>query len=153
MTALGDLALDCSLGAADGLDAPLELDEGAVSTLVRTALEAEGQVGPWVINIALVDADEISRLHDRFLGDPTLTDIITFPYDEPGLSGGDIAICLPIAAEQGAEHGKSLTEELHFLILHGVLHLVGRDDGSADLRAAMLHRQQEIYDAWLAANR
>ena len=138
---------------ADALDAPPDLDEMAVGDLVRFAMGHEQLAGRWIVNIALVDEDDISRLHAQFLGDPTLTDIITFPYDEPGLMGGDIVICLPVAAEQGPEHGKTLTEELYFLILHGLLHLGGGDDSTSEMRTAMLARQQEIFDAWQEASR
>jgi rRNA maturation RNase YbeY len=60
---------------------------------------------------------------------------------------------VPVAAEQGAEHGNTLAEELYFLVLHGVLHLTGHDDETPQERAAMLARQREIYSEWRAVSR
>lgn len=147
------LTLECSVDVSDGLVLPSELTEASVADLVRFALAAERQAGPWAISFAFVSEAEIGRLHDEFLRDPSPTDIITFPYDDPDVDGGDVAICVPVAAEQGAEHGNTLAEELFFLVLHGVLHLVGFDDATPQKRAAMLARQQEIFDAWRAISR
>ena len=124
-----------------------------MGALVRFALEREGQAGDWIVNVAFVTKDEIAQLHHRFLDDLTPTDIITFPHDDGDGCGGDIAICVAVAAAQGPEHGKSLSEELLFLVLHGVLHLTGHDDQEYESRAAMLSRQQELYDAWLMVSR
>jgi probable rRNA maturation factor len=138
---------------ADGLEVPAEIVDTAVADLLGFALAHERQAGHWVVNIAFVDQDEIARLHEQFLSDPAPTDIITFPFDGQDELGGDIAICVPVAARQSVDHGKSLADELLFLALHGVLHLVGYDDSTPELRAAMLNRQQELHDGWLAINR
>ena len=113
----------------------------------------EGASGPWQVAIAFVDEGEIGLLHDQFLGDPSPTDIITFPYEDPDFSGGDIAICVPVAAGNAHEQGNSLSKELGFLVLHGLLHLLDYDDTDDDDRAAMLARQQVILDKWLGLNR
>lgn len=147
------LTVDCSIDVSDGLVVPPEVAESSVADLIRFALEREGKSGAWAISIVFVAEAEISELHDRFLGDPSPTDIITFQYDDPGAVGGDIAVCVPVAAEQGAEHGNSLAEELFFLVLHGVLHLTGHDDHTPPMREAMLARQEELYAAWRAVNR
>jgi rRNA maturation RNase YbeY len=140
--------VECSIDVSDGLTIPPEVTEGSLLGLVRFALERERQTGPWGVSFALVTVAEISELHDRFLGDASPTDIITFPYDDPGVGGGDIAICVPVAADQGAEHGNTLAEELYFLALHGVLHLTGHDDETQRERTEMLARQHEIFSAW-----
>ena len=147
------LTVDCSIDVSDGLAVPPEVSETSVADLVRFALEREQQFGAWSVGFAFVPVAEISELHDKFLGEPTPTDIITFPYDDPEVSGGDVAICVPLAAEQGAEHGNTLAEELFFLVLHGVLHLTGHDDHTPPMREAMLARQEEHYAAWRAVNR
>ena len=147
------LLLECSTHIAGQICLPASVDEAVVADLARFALECEGQAGDWTVNVAFVSEDEIVRLHHQFLADPAPTDIITFPHDEGDGCGGDIAICVAVAAAQGVEHSKSLSEELLFLVLHGVLHLTGHDDENAVSRAAMLARQQELYDAWLAVSR
>lgn len=121
------------------------LDERDVERLVRHGLVEEGQEGEWVFAFRFVDDAEIGRLHDAFMSDPSPTDIITFPYDpEDGERGGDIVISVDTATRNAREHGWPVERELGFLVLHGLLHVLGWDDTSADDREAMLTRQHEL---------
>ena len=132
---------------------PDSVTEERIADLVNYCLAEEQATGPWQVAIAFVDEQEISILHEQFMGDPSPTDIITFPYDDPDFSGGDIAICVTVAADNAHEHGNSLSKELGFLVLHGTLHLLDYDDRSDADRSAMLKRQQVILDKWVALNR
>ena len=132
---------------------PDAVSEERIADLVNFCLAEELASGPWQVVIAFVDEQEISLLHDQFMGDPSPTDIITFPYEDADFSGGDIAICVPVAADNAHERGISLNIELAFLILHGILHLLDYDDTTDADRASMLRRQQVILDKWIALNR
>lgn len=132
---------------------PVDLTDSRLVDLVGHCLSEERADGTWQIAIAFVDSVEIRMLHGQFMGDPTPTDILTFPYVDPEISGGDIAICIAVANQQAPEHGKSLSDELAFLVLHGILHLTGHNDGTDVDRATMLARQDEILKSWSIANR
>jgi rRNA maturation RNase YbeY len=124
---------------------PRALDEEAVARLLHRGLTEEGQEGLWTFALRFVDDAEIGRLHDAFMGDPSPTDIITFPYDpDDGETGGDIVISVDTAARNAEEHGWPLSQELTFLVLHGLLHVLGWDDANEDDRTAMLIRQHEL---------
>jgi probable rRNA maturation factor len=117
--------------------------------LITHALRTLGATGTWSFAARYVDDLEMCRLHERYLGDPSPTDIMTFPYDpEDGARGGDILISVDTAAANAAEQGWSTREELAFLLLHGLLHILGWDDHSAESRRAMLDRQREILATW-----
>ena len=132
---------------------PEDLTDERLADLITHCLLEEGASGKWQVAVAFMDDSEIRFLHAQFMNNPVSTDILTFPYDDPDMSGGDIAICVPVAADQAGEFGKSLSDELAFLILHGVLHLAGYEDGTDDDRAAMLAKQEAILDSWKAASR
>lgn len=111
------------------------------------ALIAEGAAGKWSVAFVLTSDVGLQRLHLEFMGLDTPTDIMTFPVGEmPGLDsmGGDIIVSVDRAAEQGAENGNTLDEELLFLLAHGLLHLTGWDDATTDGRANMLARQSDL---------
>ena len=121
------------------------LDVIVVERLLCHGLASEGREGEWTFAFRFVDDAEIGRLHDAFLGDPSPTDIITFPYDpDDGEQGGDIVISVDTAATNADEHGWSVSQELRFLVLHGLLHVLGWDDTRDEDRAAMLTRQHEL---------
>ncbi len=82
------------------------------------------------VTILLTGDAEVRRLNRRYRGVDAATDVLSFPSDErPTASGylGDIAISLPAAARQAVPGGWSLSDEIQFLILHGILHLLGHD--------------------------
>lgn len=132
-------------------------DTGRMSTqktgsLLQHALEHEDRRGSWDFAIRFVDDPEMTRLHDMYLSDPTPTDIMTFPYDrEVGMVGGDIVISVDTAARNASDAGWELAEELDFLMLHGLLHVLGWDDHGDTHRTAMLERQHELLMSWKQA--
>jgi len=69
----------------------------------------------------VTDDAELSGLNARFRGKGYPTDVLSFP------SLGDIAISWERAAEQAARYGHSVEQEIHILMLHGFLHLLGMD--------------------------
>jgi probable rRNA maturation factor len=137
----------------DKTPVPDAITEERVTALVHHCLREENAAGEWQVAIAFVDTDEISMLHEQFMGDPAPTDILTFPYDDPEIAGGDIAICVPVASEYAGDHGSTSSAELEFLVVHGLLHLLEYDDATEDARSAMLARQQGILDSWPGASR
>lgn len=148
MNQAAPLSLDVSL--VPGLGAEELADEAQLRALAHTILEAEGAVGAWEIAVALISDDELQSLHLQFMGIDEPTDIMTFPYGE-GTPGGDLAISADHARARAAEWGNSPAQEIHFLVAHGVLHLLGWQDSNPEQRAAMLARQQELVTQWLGA--
>jgi probable rRNA maturation factor len=73
------------------------------------------------IEFILVDRATMARVHGDFLGDPTETDVITFPY-------GEVLVCPAVAQDRATEFGHDLQTEVLLYCLHGLLHLAGYDD-------------------------
>lgn len=80
----------------------------------------------------------------QFLQHNTLTDIITFDLsEEEGTLDGEIYISIDRVRENAEKFSKSFEDELHRVLIHGVLHLVGYRDKKADQKAEM--RKKEDY--------
>lgn len=125
------------------------VQDEAVSSLLKHGLEQEGQTGHWEFAVRFVDDGEMARLHEQYLNDSSPTDIITFPYDaNDGEAGGDIVISVDTAARNARAHGWTSSEEVDFLILHGLLHILGWDDLGDGDRTLMLDRQHHILGSW-----
>jgi rRNA maturation RNase YbeY len=119
--------------------------------LVRFVLEEEGASGDWSVVLLLTSDDALRTLHRDYMGIDTETDVMTFPFgEEPGGLGygGEIAISVDRAKEQASEFGLTKWEEIRFLAVHGILHLLGWDDGTDEQRGAMLDRQRELLTAF-----
>jgi probable rRNA maturation factor len=75
----------------------------------------------------LTDDRELRRLNRDFLAHDYPTDVLSFPSGSNNGFAGEIAISVNRAAEQAAEFGHDLEQEIEILMLHGVLHLIGMD--------------------------
>ncbi|HEY6162549.1 MAG TPA: rRNA maturation RNase YbeY [Bacteroidia bacterium] len=68
------------------------------------------------------------KLNQQFLDHDTLTDIITFDYSEGKRISGEICISLQRVKENAKKFGVGFETELHRVMIHGVLHLLGYRD-------------------------
>ncbi|MEE2681268.1 MAG: rRNA maturation RNase YbeY [Planctomycetota bacterium] len=79
--------------------------------------------------LEIVDDRRMRLLHERWMNDPSTTDVLTFPMSAPDEPiDADIAICLPEAERRGRELGHDRLRELLLYGLHGILHVLGHDD-------------------------
>jgi probable rRNA maturation factor len=77
---------------------------------------------------ALITGDaELRRLNSEFRGKDYATDVLSFPSGGASGSLGDLAISTARARAQAREFGHTTEDEIHILMLHGVLHLTGMD--------------------------
>ncbi len=77
-----------------------------------------------------------------YLEHDTLTDIITFPYADFPVISGDLFISTERVRENADEFGESYPNELHRVMIHGILHLCGQGDKSDSESAAMRELEQ-----------
>lgn len=83
---------------------------------------------------------EINR---KYLQHDYLTDIITFPDEGDGLKG-DMFISTERVLENAADFGVDPGEEMRRVMIHGVLHLMGMDDATPELKQAMRLAEDEL---------
>lgn len=104
----------------------------------------------WLKEVARVSGKRIGEIGIIFCSDPYLlevnrkylghdyyTDIITFDYCEGDLLSGDLFISVDTVRDNATFYGVPFEEELHRVIVHGLLHLIGYDDHSDADTAAM----------------
>ena len=84
-----------------------------------------------------VDDEEILRVNREYLQHDYYTDIITFDYTEGDTISGDLFISLDTVRTNAEQYGKLYEEELHRVIIHGILHLCGINDKGPGEREQM----------------
>jgi len=98
------------------------------ATLDRFAITLRDEVAKGREFECLITTDqELQRLNRQFRGKDENTDVLSFPSADEGGAIGSLAVSWQRAATQASEYGHSLESELHILMLHGVLHLLGLD--------------------------
>ena len=89
------------------------------------------------IGYMFVDDEKILEVNREYLGHDYYTDIITFDYDEGDTINGDLVISLDTVRTNAEQFGKDYDEELHRVIIHGILHLCGINDKGPGEREIM----------------
>ncbi|MDD5914672.1 MAG: rRNA maturation RNase YbeY [Bacteroidales bacterium] len=95
------------------------------------------------INVIFCSDNYILDVNMKYLQHDYFTDIITFDYCEGKVLSGDLFISVDSVRENSIEFGTDFEEELHRVIVHGVLHLIGYDDHTEEDKKVM--RQKENY--------
>ena len=84
------------------------------------------------IGYMFVNDDKILEVNNTYLGHDYYTDIITFDESEGNVISGDMLISLDTVRSNAELLGNEYAEELHRVIIHGVLHLCGLKDKSPE---------------------
>lgn len=124
-----------------------EIDRKKVSEWIRKVAAGYGLN---VADIAYVFCDDgkILEVNRQFLQHDYYTDIITFDYSTDRYIGGDLFISLDTVRSNAELVGAGYEEELHRVIIHGILHLCGLNDkgpGERELMEAAENRALNIY--------
>jgi probable rRNA maturation factor len=111
------------------------------------------------VSILLVDDATIAELNQQYRGLAAPTDVLSFsqlegegpaelevPADFP-MPLGDIVISIPRMQAQALEYGHGEARELAYLLVHGLLHLLGYDHELADDAAAMRAAEEDVLGA------
>ena len=112
------------------------IDQATVTEWIgRVAESHQRVVGD--INYVFCNDEEILDVNRRYLQHDYYTDIITFGYGRGNVLSGDLYISLDTVRSNAELLGKPYDEELHRVLVHGVLHLVGINDKGPGERELM----------------
>lgn len=114
-----------------------------VTLLQRLQAAGDFPIGEGELSIAFVDDATIGRIHEDFMGDPSPTDVITFPADSAMETAGEIIVSVDHAQSRSNELGEPFSRELSLYLVHGWLHLAGYDDRDAAAQQAMRRAEQK----------
>lgn len=120
----------------------------------RFKLENESTIENWIhkviekhdcelgeINYIFCDDAYLLKLNVEFLKHDTLTDIISFDNSLGSLINGDIFISVERVIDNAKDFKVSFTEELHRVMIHGVLHYVGFKDKTEEDQKVMTNEE------------
>jgi probable rRNA maturation factor len=100
---------------------------GDAATVERAARAALGTVEGDLV-VLLTDDASIQDLNARFRDRDRPTNVLSFPAAESAFPHlGDLVLAFGVCAAEAEAQGKTLTDHLAHLTVHGVLHLLGRD--------------------------
>ena len=101
------------------------------------------------LDVSFVGNTTIRKLNKKFRRIDRSTDVLSFPIltSREAREGksflGDLVISLPTVKRQAKEYRKTFKEELYFLIVHGILHLLGYDHEKSKSQARAMRRLEK----------
>ena len=138
----------------------VDVDTERLAGLARFALDLLRIHPQSELSILLVDPETMSAYHEKYMDEPGPTDVLSFPMDElraptggeePPLGLlGDIVLCPEVTAAQAAENNRTPEEEADYLLIHGLLHLLGHDHSEPGEKKVMFVLNDKIIAAWSA---
>jgi probable rRNA maturation factor len=100
------------------------------------------------VSITFVNNKQIRKLNNTYRHIDKPTDVLSFPFDNsfnlPVNVLGDVIISTEKAELQAKEYGHSLEREIAFLLVHGILHLLGYDHETPEQEKEMFSLQKEL---------
>ena len=110
---------------------------------LKTVIQLENKVlGD--INVIVVGDEELLDINKKFLKHNYFTDVITFNYNDNDVVSGDIYISLDRINENAKKLKDTPEAELHRVIVHGVLHLLGYDDKTSNQKVE-IRSKEDVY--------
>ena len=126
---------------AEGIKIP-QIKRRETSAWIKAVAAMHGRkVGE--VGYLFVDDEKILEVNREYLNHDFYTDVITFDYDEGDRINGDIVISLDTVRSNAELFGKEYDEELHRVIIHGILHLCGINDKGPGEREQMEAAENE----------
>ena len=113
---------------------------------------------PYEVSVIFTDEEGIREINNNYRHIDRATDVISFAFAEgegaeyaPFLLG-DIFICTDVVASHAGKYGTTFEEEMIFMVVHGILHLLGFDHHKAAERAKMREAEivvmKQIFPQW-----
>lgn len=92
--------------------------------------------------VVFVTIAKMKKLNSQFRGKSKPTDILSFePIEESSL--GELVLCLPVLKKQAKEHELSLNHEIGYMLIHGILHLLGYDHETSKKDSKLMFKIQD----------
>ena len=119
-----------------------KLEKRKTNAWIKTVAEKyDKKIGE--IAYIFCDDAKILEVNKTYLQHDYFTDIITFDYCEGVVLNGDIFISLDTVRTNAQEFGVTFENELHRILIHGILHLCGQEDKTPEVRLEMTRKENE----------
>lgn len=124
-------------------------DYSYLDKIINKTLEMEG-VDSSIFSIVFIDDEKMHELNKTYRGIDRTTDVLSFAFEDNNKlcynirQLGEIFVSIPRMQEQAKEYGHSEVRELSFLVVHGLLHLLGYDHTKGEKEEKEMFSKQEL---------
>ena len=120
---------------SENIDFHLDNQKEISLWLQCTASVYQKKIG--TLNYVFCSDNIILNINNQYLNHNYCTDIITFDYSEKSIISGDIYISIETVKSNAEQYHTQFEDELHRVIVHGLLHLTGQNDKTENEKTQM----------------
>lgn len=139
---------ELTVNIIDESEGRFNVDIDQIERVLGYCYDRNGEFPCATINLLLTTDENIAVMNSQYLNHEGPTDVLAF-YDgdieDEALNLGDIAVSVDTAMSMAAKKNMAFNEELTLYCLHGLLHLLGMEDSTDELRKQMIAAQMEIF--------
>ncbi|MCF8338685.1 MAG: rRNA maturation RNase YbeY [Bacteroidales bacterium] len=128
----------------ENIDISLENEELIREWIGKASEDRSFKIG--VINYIFTDDQTLYHINQKYLEHDYLTDIITFDNTQANEISGDIYVSIERVKDNASKYQRTFLDELHRVMIHGILHLTGIRDHDEDEKKIM----RELEDKYLS---
>lgn len=130
-------------------ESKIDVEYDYLRKIIDKALEME-KVSSSMFSIVFIDDEKMHEMNKLYRGIDRSTDVLSFAFEDNEKIEynvrqlGEIFVSIPKMKEQAKEYGHSEKRELAFLVIHGLLHLLGYDHTLGELEEKEMFERQEL---------
>ncbi|MCT4589273.1 MAG: rRNA maturation RNase YbeY [Carboxylicivirga sp.] len=126
---------------AEDVDLPIELSEVSKKWIINIINSFDKKIGE--IIFVFCSDKHILKVNNDFLKHDYYTDIITFDYCKKNIVSGDLVISTDTVRSNALKFNKEFKDELHRVVIHGILHLLGFKDATDSEKTEMRYQEDK----------
>lgn len=127
---------------SEGIDFTLENESKTADWITKSIIQEKKQPGE--ISFIFSSDEHVLQINKEYLNHDFFTDIITFDYRVKDTISGDIFISIDRVKENALSLSLPFQDELHRVIIHGVLHIIGYKDKSPE-EESLMRSKEDFY--------
>lgn len=148
-----DMKINIEINNLSGKKIPVRAVKFAAASVIGGESKKQGDNNEFTVSIVFIGLEKIRKINKKYRDRNESTDVLSFVYDncrefpvEEGAEAlGELAICPEQVGKNAKEGGKTFKEEMDWVVVHGILHLLGYDHEKNDVDARKMRKKEKNY--------
>jgi probable rRNA maturation factor len=115
---------------------------GFIKRVATAVICGELNDKPTEVSIVLVSPQKIRTINKKYRKVDVATDVLSFAHDD---ILGELAICPQVVKKDAKQAGVSVEREMAWVVIHGILHLLGYDHEAGEKEAVLMREKEQVY--------
>jgi len=122
-----------------------KIDYDKTEKIVKSVILSETDDGEYGLNILICDNERIKEFNENYRHKTGPTDVLSFEYGLNEEIIGDIVVSVESVAKQAPDFGNTFEDEFFYILIHGILHILGYTHEDSEENQKIMYEKQDLY--------